>query len=201
MTDAADIIQREHRSLMAVVHCLDHLVRETREGSVEPDFALFQAILEYIEDFPDRFHHPKEDRFLFARLAERDPASRPRIEALMEEHRDGERMKRDLEDRLTAWIVAPAARPQAEDFFSAALDYADFQRQHVRTEEQEILPAARVHLTDADWRAIDAAFNDNEDPMFGADQQQRFKKLLSRIASLAPEPIGYAPRRAPARPA
>ena len=37
--------------------------------------------------------------------------------------------------------------------------YTAFQWEHLGREEGVVLPAARRHLTEADWRAIDAAFS------------------------------------------
>ena len=72
---AIRIIQEEHRSLTAVLHGMQYLVRQIRFQLAEPDFALLRAILHYIDVVPERFHHPKEDRYLFRLLRERDPAA------------------------------------------------------------------------------------------------------------------------------
>ena len=50
----------------------------TSSGDIErrgysPDFELFYLILEYVRDFVDRYHHPKEDHYLFKALRRRVP--------------------------------------------------------------------------------------------------------------------------------
>ena len=62
---AISIIQDEHRSLAAVLHGMLYLVREIGERGRKPDFRLLDAMMYYIDTFPERFHHPKEDRYLF----------------------------------------------------------------------------------------------------------------------------------------
>jgi hypothetical protein len=59
----------------------------------------------------------------------------------------------------------------------------------MRKEEVEVLPLAEKHLTDDDWRAIDRAFQANEDPIAKIEERD-FAKLFSRIATLAPAPVG-----------
>src|SRR4026208_2391578 len=59
----------------------------------------------------------------------------------------------------------------------------------MRKEEVEVLPLAEKHLTDDDWRAIDRAFQANEDPIAKIEERD-FAKLFSRIAALAPAPAG-----------
>ena len=59
----------------------------------------------------------------------------------------------------------------------------------MRKEELELLPIAERVLTAADWRAIERAFATNLDPI--AELQERdYERLFSRIANLAPAPVG-----------
>ena len=44
-----------------------------------------------------------------------------------------------------------------EAFRGAVMDYVEFERNHARTEEREILPLAVKNLTAADWSRINAA--------------------------------------------
>src|SRR5690349_4117572 len=97
MKETIRIIQSEHRSMSAVLHGLKELTRLAKDGSLKPDFRPFRAMLRYIDEYPERFHHPKEDKFLFARLYEKVPASRLLIERLEGEHRMGARLVRELE--------------------------------------------------------------------------------------------------------
>jgi hypothetical protein len=59
----------------------------------------------------------------------------------------------------------------------------------MRKEEQQLLPLAERHLTAQDWKEIDAAFAANTDPIAGLAERD-LQQLFSRIASLAPAPIG-----------
>ena len=49
------------------------------------------------------------------------------------------------------------------------------------------------HLAPEDWKAIDAAFAADRDPIAGM-QQRDFEKLFARIVSLAPDPVGLGER-------
>lgn len=190
MSDALQTIHREHRALAAVVHCLQHVLKDIDTGRIGPEFELFQAVLDYVRDFPDRFHHPKEDDHLFAALRKRDPSVRVTLDELQAQHREGERLIADLRWKLDDWRKDPdgAFAP----FRDAALAYVDFQRRHMALEESKVLPAARKHLTENDWRSINAAFDDNDDPIFGDRPREAYDKLFARIVRLAPAPYGLA---------
>ena len=57
-------------------------------------------------------------------------------------------------------------------------------------EEDEILPRAREALKAADWEAIDAAFGENRDPMFGAEWENEFSALFKKLVNTLPAPLG-----------
>lgn len=65
-----EAIQQEHRVLGHVVEMLQRTLQEIAAEHIEPDFNLLAAILYYIDDFPERLHHPKEDAHLFKALRE-----------------------------------------------------------------------------------------------------------------------------------
>src|SRR5262245_59685160 len=67
----ATVIRDEHRSLGAVIHGLEYLIREARAKTVAPQFPLLRAILHYIKAFPETLHHPKEEAYLFRKLRTR----------------------------------------------------------------------------------------------------------------------------------
>ena len=62
---ALEIIREEHRTLAAVLHGLKFMVQEIRSGQAPADFDLFRAMVYYIDAYPERLHHPKEEQFLF----------------------------------------------------------------------------------------------------------------------------------------
>jgi hemerythrin-like domain-containing protein len=187
MNKAIRIIRDEHRSISAVLSALIELTRLARKPGMQPDFAVFRAMIHYIDDFPERLHHPKEDHYLFARLAERAPEARPLIEELRNEHLRGAALVRELESALLALEVNGARDLPAFD--AAVSAYAQFHWDHMRKEEARLLPLAQKHLTEADWRWIEDAFAGNHDPI--ADLRERdFERLYQRIINLAPAPVG-----------
>ena len=191
MHKAIRIILDEHRSLSAVLSGLKSLAQMARDATRRPEFAVFGAMIYYIDAFPERMHHPKEDQHLFARLLERDPGARELIAALKSEHIEGARLVRDLEQSLLQFEQTwPAG---AEKFIAAVDAYSLFHWNHMHREEHELIPRAEKALAEEDWRAIEAAFAGNNDPI--ADlREQDFDKLYQRILSLAPEPVGLGER-------
>jgi hemerythrin-like domain-containing protein len=187
MNKAITILKNEHRSISAVLSGLKELAHMAQEAPQRPDFRVFRAMLRYIDEYPERLHHPKEDEYLFARLAARLPSAKPLLDELHAEHVEGARLVRELERSLLfledRWPIG------AREFRELAERYAQFHWAHMRKEEEKVLPLAEQHLLDADWALIEDAFAGNHDPI--ADLREKdFQVLFSRIASLAPAPVG-----------
>ena len=188
MNKAIRKLREEHRSISAVVHALEQLAHAAQDPSVKPGFEVFRAMLYYIDAFPERQHHPKEDEYLFARLRMRAPQAGPLLDELHDEHVKSAKLIRDLEQALLAF---EESWPNGAAVFGAVVDaYARFHRAHMHREEHEVLPLAEMALGPEDWDEIEKAFAANTDPFSDPQYHTDFGKLYSRIVELAPDPIG-----------
>ena len=187
MKDAISILKSEHRSISAVLHGLKELARMAQDAKVRPRFQVLRSMLRYMDEYPERLHHPKENDHIFSRLVAREPGARLLVEELQAEHEEGARLIRELERALLFFEEGwPAG---AREFQQTVDAYADFHWKHMRKEEQQLMPLAERALTTEDWKAINAAFAENRDPVAGL-QERDFEQLFSRIANLAPAPVG-----------
>jgi nucleotide-binding universal stress UspA family protein len=182
---AIGIIRDEHRSLAAVMHAWLHLIKTAREQGTTPDPALMQAMVHYIQTFPVALHHPKEEGYLFRLLRERTSEVNADLDELERQHERDQQLVAKLAETVTRHTAGEAP---IEEIEQAVSRYAAFIWEHLGREEGVILPAAQRHLTDADWKEINAAFSENQDPRFGADTDAEYRRLFSRIVNLAPSP-------------
>jgi hemerythrin-like domain-containing protein len=191
---AIDVILDEHRSLAAVLHGMLYLVRDIRDHGSAPNFDVLGAMVYYIDAFPERYHQPKEDQYLFRILRQRYPAAGPVLDRLESDHRASAQAIRDLEQALERYRQGGPA--EFAPFADAVAAYAASQWDHMRAEEEKVIPMAREHLTPGDWMEIDAAFTGHADPLFGARAEAEYDNLFRRIVNLAPPPIGVGPSAA-----
>ena len=82
-----------------------------------------------------------------------------------------------------------------DTFAAAVVEYVDFHWRHMRLEEDVVIPLAEARLNEEDWQPIDAAFQANDDPLFGARPKEEFRRLFELIVNLAPAPVGVGPAR------
>src|SRR3546814_20251238 len=71
------------------------------------DFRVLHAMLDYIDRYPDRFHHPKEDQYLFRLLRLRAPDAAGLLDSLEAEHRKNIDLMSDLRCALQHFEEAP----------------------------------------------------------------------------------------------
>jgi hemerythrin-like domain-containing protein len=180
----------EHRAISAVLHGMQYLVRQHKERGKTLDPKVMRAMLYYLDVFPEREHHPKEETILFAALRKRTHEADDALDELARQHEGGEAAIRNLEQDLLRYEGGGEAEFPA---FAAAVErFVENYWAHMRIEEHQIMPLARKHLTPDDWKEAQAAFARRQDPLSGADELDA-GALFSRIVSLAPAPIGLGP--------
>ncbi len=189
--EAMRIIMDEHQALAGIIHAVRHLIKEIGAGRLQPDFALLQAMVHYLDAYPEKRHHPREDRYLFAALRRRTGEGAAVLARLEDEHAHGDARIKALEAALAHYVAG--APDGFEGFAQAFANFAEFYRNHMLLEEREILPLVKKHFTAEDWAAADAGFADSPDPLGGvrgADTHEDFQRIFSKLVAAAPAPIG-----------
>ena len=183
------IIRDEHSSLAAMLQSMRMLVQRGPHESRHNFFDTVRAMLFYIDEYPERLHHPKESNLLFPKVAKAAPTVMGAIDRLERDHMYSENAARELQHLLLAWELLGTSRRAA---FEEAIDkYVNFYLEHMSLEESVILPEAERSLSEHDWAQLDAAFGQNADPLTGHyPAPAEYEKLFSLIVARAPAPIG-----------
>ena len=184
MSKTLQVLYDEHQSIAAVLDAFSHLLRECERGKpVDPK--VFRQILHYLDVIPERYHHPKEDEFLFAPLRLRTPEAEELIARLEHQHARGRQALEQLGQAMAGWDAGgPAARAP---FLTAGKSFIARYREHMALEEEQLMPLAEQRLTPEDWATAEAEFAKHHDPLKDARDA---KDLYRRILYLAPPPIG-----------
>ncbi len=185
MKPALPIIEAEHRTLGKLLRALKAATDDLLAGRQSADVALLSAIVRYIGAYPERYHHPKETRHLFNRLRMRTDELDTVLDRLEQDHLQGEAMLRTLDGALHAAVTGGDADRQA--FAKNVNRFAEFYWQHMRIEEELVLPAARRLFTEDDWDDLNCAFAGHVDPL--ADMTARagnaeITALLARLDAM-----------------
>ena len=185
------VIREEHQALAAMLRSMPMMVAQHRRNGTPLDFGVLRAMLFYVDEFPERLHHPKESQLLFPLLRRRCPEIGAVLDRLDRDHGEGERAIRELEHALLAFEVL--GTPRAAAFEQALQRYVDDYLSHMALEESQVLPVAERMLNDTDWAVLDRAFAANRDPLTGHPVDDVYQPLFSKIVRTAPAPIGLGP--------
>lgn len=168
-----------------------HLTADRVRAGVDADFDLVRAMLFYLDEFPERLHHAKEDAALFPRLRARVPEIGPVLDRLEAEHAGGSAKIREVEHLLLAFEQLGETRRKA--FVDALNVFVDGYVHHMQLEETEVLPLAQQRLSEDDWREVDAVFRETRDPLTGHKPSDEYQALFEKILASLPAPIGLGP--------
>lgn len=176
-TTIIEVLLKEHRHIKKLLHVLEHELSEF-DRSKSPDYDIIQAIIEYFEDYPEAYHHPKED-MVFEKLKMRDPAVATRIGDIQDEHEIEtmrlERFAQAVDDILAGREVL------RQSFHDIVHEFIAHQRTHMDKEELMLFPAAVAALQAEDWADIDARLHSPKDPVFDTEGQKKFQALQKTI--------------------
>ena len=181
------IIYDEHASLRSVLVAMQKLLDHGPTDEGECFFDVMRGMLFYIDEFPERLHHTKESDLLFPRVVRAAPHLLELVTRLERDHMRGEQEVRELQHLLLAWELL--GEPRRAAFVEHCTRYLDFYQEHMRLEETVILPEALKCLGEADWKALDSAFEKNRDPLSGRyppdpAYDRLFTRMLMRATSV-----------------
>src|SRR5262245_11262693 len=91
------------------------------------------------------------------------PEAAPVLNRLQNQHAEGAYKIKELEQALTRYQQGGAR--EFPKFAQAVEDYAAFHWDHMRIEEQDVMPLAEKHFSAQDWHAVDSAFAEHSDPL------------------------------------
>jgi branched-chain amino acid transport system ATP-binding protein len=189
VSEALQTISNEHRSMWQLTVVLDELRKQLDQPEQKPDAELFDLILDYIEQYIERVHQPKEEAYLYRAVLDRTSEGNEMIAEFEREHAASPEIVATLRRQVKHLV---RHYPEGKGEFQEGLEkYIALLRSHIMKEENELFPLARRILTDVDWDEIDTAFANSADPQFGVESRAEFRALMSRIVNEAPEPVGF----------
>ena len=177
MSRIIEILLEEHRNIEKLLHVLEQELEIFDRGEL-PDYEILQAIIDYFQDYPESYHHPKED-IVFEKLKLRDPAVARQIGDAEAEHQvETNRLRqfaRAVEDVLAGRELL------RQTFHNVVRDFIEHQRQHMAKEERLLFPSAVKALRPEDWAEINTRLNDRKDPLFNDSTEKKFHALQQTI--------------------
>ena len=141
-----------------------------------PDYSLMRSIIVYIQEYPEKIHHPLEDMMYSILLERVDDVEF--VQELISEHTQLEVVTRELRESLESLPRCTASNEQLKQQLSKFLVG---QRQHIYTEESEVFPLAQSALTKEDWKRIQYMVPILDEPICGRRTWYDYERLSREI--------------------
>ncbi len=172
-------LYNDHRNISKTLQAFDDQIILYKEGSAA-NFKLMKAVMTYLVQAPDQYHHPFEER-LFALLAGKKPSLMEAIDHTTQEHniikQAGESVLACLEDQLRS----PGMIKEAH-VVERGEAYISILRAHIKHEEDLLFRQGDKLLSEEEWVGLASILEANpEDPLFDDKSNASFDFLRSHF--------------------
>ena len=168
-----ETLYSEHSNFLSMLDTLEKETEKLKPGKV-PDYHLLLDIVDYLTNYPDQYHHPRED-LLFAKMLNADKNFKTDLERLEREHKT----LRSYNDKLFAELkrIAAGRRVDRPELMRNLKKYISGYRHHIEFESKSIFPKAKGELSAADLKQLKAKTRYIDDPLFGGEVEVRYRRV------------------------
>ena len=181
MTKLYQQLREDHRNLVRVLDVLERQVAlyDSRESqnTQEPDISLILDIMDYIQHYPDRFHHPLEEAS-FDYLGQHGLGDKAAMQTIRAEHETLAASASKLRTLLNSIRIGePVALTRLHD----ALDHFHNQQlAHLKYEERTVFRDIKALDEDASTHILEQ-IEHKTDPLFAQVASQQFSELIKAL--------------------
>jgi hemerythrin-like domain-containing protein len=177
LRDILETLYSEHRYISSLLDTLEQQAARLRPRKI-PDYHLLLEMVDYLAQYPDQYHHPRED-LLFSRMLDSDSTFGTKLERLEREHDTLHRFTHELFNELTRIADGrPVERPELSRRIER---YIDGYRRHMDYENSQVFPLAKGTLSAADLNKLSAKTRYIDDPLFGGEVQYQYRRLARSL--------------------
>lgn len=174
-------LRTEHHNIGKLLDTvLEEIDGHSHKAEFVPNYAVIAGIVDYLGNYTDGFHHPRED-LMFERLVKQMPELNAPIKQLMNEHQTIETEVQELESHLLQHLGSKRAESRNKSLDAHCRRYVKKLLAHLQFEETEVFPHADA-LRQRDWLAVDKGLAHEPDPLFGAEVKERYEELADALA-------------------
>lgn len=181
--DVVGALLVEHRYAARLLDVLEQQLGLVARGRPLDREAVLAA-MSYMTEYPDAYHHPREDA-MFVRLEKRDPHLHKRIVEIDRAHRTIGLVGKQILAAVQRGLDRGADEAEV---VSRIAEYVRAQREHMTIEEHDLFPRAQQLLDDADLAAIEREFRRVTDPVFEASVRDAYAAYPAVVRMLVEQP-------------
>lgn len=169
----------DHHHFQRLLYCLQKEVSYYEAGRpADAELSLILDAMDYIQLYPEKWHHPVED-VIFEILLNKDIEESPLIQEIVDEHQRLEKMTQREKSLFTA--ISHGSDIPTDEIINVHREFIAAQAGHIERENHQIYPLIEKYMTDADWQTVDERMATPSDPLFGESIREDYQSLYQRI--------------------
>ena len=174
-------LRDDHKHLVRILY---HLEKEVKaiSGLLKTDIPSIETvldILDYIQVYPEIWHHPTED-VIFEILLQKEIPEAQLLADAMEEHGVLEMLTENLHQHLNMAVAGSDFSPAR--FIKSTNDYINRQLRHMEFEQKHLFTLAEQYLQAEDWDAIKERLKDQQH-LLDEPRLQEYSSFHNSIAN------------------
>lgn len=171
-------LEREHLTIQKVVGAMEVLINRLEAGK-DAEAAVLIDVSEFLQTFADKFHHGKEESYLFKLLEKKGvPLGGCTLEALLQDHEKCRSLLADLKTSSERYIRTPGTGREA--LVGVFRSLIELYTTHIWKEDFLLFPMADKILSDSEQKELSAKFSWHESEI-GVDVHHAYEQLAGRI--------------------
>ncbi|WP_432695795.1 hemerythrin domain-containing protein [Marinobacterium sp. YM272] len=173
-------LHQEHVNLKRLLDMLSRKIEKFR-GGTHPNFQLMDDVVEYVGNYADTYHHPREDK-MFEFFKGRDTDVDKLMLDCEKDHVDLKQLSTHLSEAIEG-VLHDAAVVPMDQLIDQLDQFVGREKEHLNYEESKVFPALEKLASDKDWKALDEELPAPSDPLFGSKQSDEYRDLYEALAA------------------
>ena len=171
-------LRAEHRHMGTVLDLFSDQLDALEAGEFVDSHVVYES-MDYITNWPDRFHHPRED-IIYARVAEISANAADEVNTLQRDHDATAKQGKALLKTITGWREN---KVKSATVVKHGRAYISHIYEHMNVEEQLVFPHIEAQLTLEDWRELEQedSLQAVSSPIFGMAVQREYRNLTRNL--------------------
>ena len=171
-----DRLQSDHQELSRFLYSFRLYVQRLMDPSSNSDIDLILNMLDFINIYPENFHHPIED-VLFAHLLQKPNIDTADVQLIMKQHQQLEAQTRHIRENFHT--LSALSEGALDRFFDEVMDYIDEQNAHLFLEETSVFPLIEAAFNDDDWLQVESQV----EQQFPDDHWEEFQSETNQMVA------------------
>lgn len=178
---ATDVMVEEHKNINYMLRVIREICCGILEGA-PVDADEHRRIIDFVRNYADRYHHGKEEKFLFPVMESRlgVPGQSLIRHGMLVEHDLGRAHVADWENALKLYEKEPLTTHKL-DILTGAMGYADLLQRHTEKENNVVYPYGEAHLPADDKAVIDGQAREFEGLPESEDVREKYLTFLKEM--------------------